>query len=312
MNIKRFLISSLLLGTIILSVSASVTDSARITKLEEMQLAEVKAREDIVVKIDSLSRVASSLRKQLERVSAVQRQSDLKQNAQIDSLYCVTQVNEKEIITTAERLGLEISDTNSLLGSKADSVVLQQRTLIGAIITLLLALSCLIVFLLLRSRILKGSADVEALRKKAEELNEQIVEKMASEMTEIKNISEALSTLSSKSSKTTEPDHSLIKTLADRITFMEMTLYKMDSSIRGHKQLSKSIIQMKDNLKVNGYELIDMLGKDYNDGMKVTATFIEDENIPEGKQIISGIIKPQINYNGIMIQSAQITVSQNI
>jgi len=312
MNIKRFLISSLLLGTIILSVSASVTDSARITKLEEMQLAEVKAREDIVVKIDSLSRVASSLRKQLERVSAVQRQSDLKQNAQIDSLYCVTQVNEKEIITTAERLGLEISDTNSLLGSKADSVVLQQRTLIGAIITLLLALSCLIVFLLLRSRILKGSADVEALRKKAEELNEQIVEKMASEMTEIKNISEALSTQSSKSSKTTEPDHSLIKTLADRITFMEMTLYKMDSSIRGHKQLSKSIIQMKDNLKVNGYELVDMLGKDYNDGMKVTATFIEDENIPEGKQIISGIIKPQINYNGIMIQSAQITVSQNI
>ena len=312
MNIKRFLISSLLLGTIILSVSASVTDSARITKLEEMQLAEVKAREDIVVKIDSLSRVASSLRKQLERVSAVQRQSDLKQNAQIDSLYCVTQVNEKEIITTAERLGLEISDTNSLLGSKADSVVLQQRTLIGAIITLLLALSCLIVFLLLRSRILKGSADVEALRKKAEELNEQIVEKMASEMTEIKNISEALSTQSSKSSKTTEPDHSLIKTLADRITFMEMTLYKMDSSIRGHKQLSKSIIQMKDNLKVNGYELIDMLGKDYNDGMKVTATFIEDENIPEGKQIISGIIKPQINYNDIMIQSAQITVSQNI
>ena len=312
MNIKRFLISSLLLGTIILSVSASVTDSARITKLEEMQLAEVKAREDIVVKIDSLSRVASSLRKQLERVSAVQRQSDLKQNAQIDSLYCVTQVNEKEIITTAERLGLEISDTNSLLGSKADSVVLQQRTLIGAIITLLLALSCLIVFLLLRSRILKGSADVEALRKKAEELNEQIVEKMASEMTEIKNISEALSTQSSKSSKTIEPDHSLIKTLADRITFMEMTLYKMDSSIRGHKQLSKSIIQMKDNLKVNGYELVDMLGKDYNDGMKVTATFIEDENIPEGKQIISGIIKPQINYNGIMIQSAQITVSQNI
>lgn len=312
MNIKRFLISTLLLGSCILSVSATVTDSARIAKLEEIQLAEVKAREDLVVKTDSLSRVLSKLRKQLERVSVVQHQSDLKQNAQIDSLYIVTKVNEKEILNTTEKLRIEISDTNSLLGSKADSVVLQQRTLIGAIITLLLAISCLIVYLLLRSRILKGSAYVEALRKKAEELNEQIVDKMASEMAEIKNISEALSTLSSKSFKTTEPDHSLIKTLADRITFMEMTLYKMDSSIRGHKQLSKSIIQMKDNLKVNGYELIDMLGKEYNEGMKVTATFIEDDNIPEGKQIISGIIKPQINYNGIMIQSAQITVSQNI
>ena len=86
----------------------------------------------------------------------------------------------------------------------------------------------------------------------------------------------------------------------------------MDPKIRGHKQLSKSISQMKDNLLANGYELVDMLGKPYNDGMKVSANFIEDEDVEHGKQIITGIIKPQINYNGIMIQSAQITVSQNL
>ena len=68
---------------------------------------------------------------------------------------------------------------------------------------------------------------------------------------------------------------------------------------------------MKDNLLANGYELVDMLGKEYNDGMKVTANFVEDENLEEGKQIITGIVKPQINYKGVMIQSAQITVSQN-
>lgn len=55
-----------------------------------------------------------------------------------------------------------------------------------------------------------------------------------------------------------------------------------------------------------------MLGKPYNEGMKVVANFVVDENLKEGQQIISGIIKPQINYNGQMIQSAQITVSQNI
>jgi len=54
-----------------------------------------------------------------------------------------------------------------------------------------------------------------------------------------------------------------------------------------------------------------MLGKPYNDGMKVIANFIEDEELKEGMQIITSIIKPQINYEGIMIQSAQITVSQN-
>ena len=69
---------------------------------------------------------------------------------------------------------------------------------------------------------------------------------------------------------------------------------------------------MKDNLLATGYELVDMLGKDYHDGMNVTAHFAEDENLPEGKQIITGVIKPQINYKGKMIQSAQITVSQNL
>ena len=93
---------------------------------------------------------------------------------------------------------------------------------------------------------------------------------------------------------------------------MEMTLFKMDPNVRGHKQLSKSIAQMKNNLLANNYEIVDMLGKPYNDGMKVTASFVEDENLEPGKQIITGIIKPQINYNGTMIQAAQITVSQNI
>lgn len=69
---------------------------------------------------------------------------------------------------------------------------------------------------------------------------------------------------------------------------------------------------MKDNLSANGYEIVDMLGKPYNQGMKVTANFIEDENLEQGQQIITGIIKPQINYKGKMIQAAQITVSQNI
>ena len=35
------------------------------------------------------------------------------------------------------------------------------------------------------------------------------------------------------------------------------------------------------------------------------------ESLEEGKQIITGIVKPQINYKGVMIKSAQITVSQN-
>lgn len=48
----------------------------------------------------------------------------------------------------------------------------------------------------------------------------------------------------------------LIKLFADRITFMQMTLYKMDKGTRGYKQLFKALNQMKDNLSAHGYEWI--------------------------------------------------------
>lgn len=152
----------------------------------------------------------------------------------------------------------------------------------------------------------------DKLSAKADKLNEEIVNRMALEMRDIQGISKQISALSNVPGTSSDNEQKLITTLADRITFMEMTLYKMDSSVRGHKQLSKSIKQMKDNLLANGYELVEMLGKEYHEGMKVTANFIEDESLPNGQQVITGIIKPQINYKGKMIQSAQITVSQNI
>jgi hypothetical protein len=105
--------------------------------------------------------------------------------------------------------------------------------------------------------------------------------------------------------------HEIVKIVADRLSFMKVTMSKMDPNIKGYKQLNKSIIQITNNLQATGYEIIDYLGEDYKEGMKVVATFITDEQLDTGKRIITGVIKPQINYKGAMIQSAQITVSQN-
>lgn len=109
-----------------------------------------------------------------------------------------------------------------------------------------------------------------------------------------------------------KPDHTLALKVADEIVRIELNMSRMDSSIKGYKQLAKAVERIKDNFKANGYEIVDMLGKPYNEGMKVIANFVVDEDLEEGKQIITGITKPQINYNGQMIQAAQITVSQNI
>ena len=236
------------------------------------------------------------------------------QNAEIDSLKSEIANTAQCIDALAYSLNVNITNTRSEIQTSSETLSnsIAKKSQTGLWIFIALALALVIVAFILGKLIAKRGNEVASLSAKADKLNEEIVNRMASEMSEMQNISKQISTLSNAPGASPESEQKLITTLADRITFMEMTLYKMDSSVRGHKQLSKSIKQMKDNLLANGYELVDMLGKDYHDGMKVTANFVEDEDLPQGKQVITGIIKPQINYKGKMIQSAQITVSQNI
>lgn len=236
------------------------------------------------------------------------------QNVEIDSLKSEIANTAQCIDALADSLNVNITNTRSEIQTSSETLSnsIAKKSQTGLWIFIALALALVIVAFILGKLIAKRGNEVASLSAKADKLNEEIVNRMASEMSEMQNISKQISTLSNAPGASPESEQKLITTLADRITFMEMTLYKMDSSVRGHKQLSKSIKQMKDNLLANGYELVDMLGKDYHDGMKVTANFVEDEDLPQGKQVITGIIKPQINYKGKMIQSAQITVSQNI
>lgn len=273
--------------------------------------AQTNADTTLYQRINALEKSVQNLQTQSKKIQ--QENATLKNafETKIDDISNRTSQNTTNIENKTQELNSRISETDNNVKTKTDNVVdsVKSKTTLGIIaIAIVLLISLLVTWLLHR----KGATKIETLQQQADKLNEKIVGQFASEMTEMQKISTTIGALSQQTNSTPETEQALIKTLADRITFMEMTLYKMDNSIRGHKQLTKSISQMKDNLLANGYELVDMLGKAYNEGMKVTANFIEDENLEEGKQIITGIIKPQINYKGIMIQSAQITVSQNI
>lgn len=214
--------------------------------------------------------------------------------------------NADNLQIAADSLSRKLEATDENLSLQSES--LDKATLWGIITGLVILIVSLVISIVLHKR---GNNRIEELKAQAEKLNEKIVSQFTTEVSELQKISASLSGLASAGSST-DGDHDLIKTLADRITFMEMTLYKMDKSIRGHKHLTKTLSQMKDNLLASGYEIVDMLGKSYHPGMKVTANFIDDESLEEGAQIITSIIKPQINYRGQAIQTAQITVSQNI
>lgn len=288
----------------------------------------------LIVAFSAAAKTNDSIRECFQRIESTQKSVQLIQ-ADNDKLHSEivslndTILNQKAEITLLKEdlnkatnkiaaledsLNIGISTTHLEIKTTKESVnhTIANKSQIGMWLFIIIAI-LLVVLAFVFGRIMsKRKSEVESLSLKADKLNEEIVNRLSNEMSEMQTLSKQISTLNNVSGGSSESEQKLITTLADRITFMEMTLYKMDSSVRGHKQLSKSIKQMKDNLLANGYELVDMLGKDYHDGMKVTANFIEDEDLPVGKQVITGVIKPQINYRGKMIQSAQITVSQNL
>ena len=57
------------------------------------------------------------------------------------------------------------------------------------------------------------------------------------------------------------------------------------------------------------FHIADMLGKEYDERMKAIANFLPTDDLEPGQQIITRIIKPQVNYKNEMIQAAQIEVS---
>ncbi|OWY23953.1 septum formation initiator [Sphingobacteriales bacterium UPWRP_1] len=108
----------------------------------------------------------------------------------------------------------------------------------------------------------------------------------------------------------TSPNHTLGLKVANEINTIENNLALMDESAKGFKQLKQSVVRLKDNLKANGYEMQELLGTAYHQGLNLTVTnYLEDENLPVGTEIITKVIKPQVNFNGVMIQSAQVVVS---
>ena len=102
------------------------------------------------------------------------------------------------------------------------------------------------------------------------------------------------------------------------VSALDTIKYLLDNNAKvilcSHLGRPKGEVKPEFSLKPIAAELSKLLGKEVKlakDVIGEDAT-TKAENLKDGEQIITGIIKPQVNYNGKMIQAAQITVSQNI
>jgi len=233
---------------------------------------------------------------------------------QIDNLESKTESNSTEINTTRKDLGLKITSTESTTNEKITAVDQSvSKSTLYSIIGVLLAvlISGILYFLLSKRQKVDRSDLIEKLSKTKSSLEEGLIKEFGKQTelmeSQIKLIENQKT---SAQNQVTEIDHTLALRVADEITLIERNISLMDSSVKGLKQLSRSVTKLRDNLLANGYELPELLGKKYDQGMKViVVSSIPDENIEKGVEIISKVIKPQVNYQEVMIQTAQIEVS---
>ena len=247
----------------------------------------------------------SATRKDLQN-SMIELQSEL--TTKLENQYHVIESKQK---ADKDTLKNELSKTNKSIGNTQDELSSLGSTSI-IIATTLVVIIATLAFLLSR-KIKQGYNGIDEIKKAHDTLRKAHIA-MQEESIKLDNklleIAEKQLTVTPNKIEENEMDHSLALKVADEIVRIETNLSRMDTNIKGHKQLSKAVERIKNNFYANGYEIVDMLGKKYTQGMKAAVTFVTDETLNEGEQIITKIIKPQINYKNEMIQAAQIEVSQ--
>jgi len=236
-------------------------------------------------------------------------------NTALANLETISNNNSSAISNTANQLGIQISTTGDSANKRIDAVDsdLSKNSLYGIIGVLLTILISGILYWLLSKRQSSDKTDfIAQLSNTKTSIEESLVkefgkqtELMDSQLEIIKHQKTEL-----PSNSNVEPDHSFALKVASEINLIERNITLMDSKTKGLKQLQASVGKLKDNLSANGYEMPELLGKQFHQGMKVIVTSsIPDENLEKDSEIISKVLIPQVNYNDKMIQTAQIEVS---
>lgn len=294
---------SIALLFITVSINGSSNDSITIANLQQQ--------------VNKQERIIGNLRKNVRSSVNIQKQ----QAVFIDSLKQELLNTQNDLSELSNKLGVDITNTQKQIIDNTNNLndSIKLKTIWGILTVVFIILLMAAIYLILYKRVQKGKSAIDRIKKSQKELQET-QEELAKESVKLdeklvglldKQLNVQTLSLSALNDKK-DVDHSLALKIANELVKIETVLSKMDSSIKGHSHLLKAVEHVKNNLKANGYEIINLIGQDYNEGMPFNARFIPDDTLPEGKRIISGVNKYQINYNDKMIQAADIVVRQNI
>lgn len=306
--------------TALLSISANAQiDSAQVEKRFdqiEQQFQELK---------DNYNATQNQLQELRSRDNSIQRSVNGLSNrseelsSQINSLQDLLEENSnavsnlnQQLTEQKEELSGQISETREITSQSVSELdkALSKNTLYLIIAVLAVALLSILAFVFLRKKVTDNQSSlVESIANTRKELDNEAV-RLDEKLVDIFN--RQLEVLKSNPNNSNDNLKELALKVADRLVVMEQNLSRMDEGTKGLKQLRKGIENIKANFSANGFEIVDLLGKPFDERDKriEPVIFKTDESLSSNERIISRIIKPLINFNQQPIQNAQVEVSQ--
>jgi len=312
---KRILLITAFIGSSNL-IAQTQSDSLLIKQIPAIQKTIEKQKEEIEGLTSKVNSHQTTINQQRNSINELNGKAVTLENM-VDSLSSLIETNRSNINTIADDLGTKIQETGLQAETRISALGgdVEKNRLYWIIATLVTLLLGALMYLFLGKRIKSSQTDVETqIRNTKKSLEEESL-KLDNKLIEVLETQLKVQQEESKSqpiATNEKADHSLALKVADEIVRMQKNISRMDADIKGLKPLEKGIERIQANFAANGYEMVNLLNNEYDERMNIDViNFVEDDTLESGKKIISKIIKPQVNFNGILIQRAQVEVSQN-
>lgn len=106
-------------------------------------------------------------------------------------------------------------------------------------------------------------------------------------------------------------NQNLILSIINDLTRMNQVLENMDDSVKGVSSLRNRLKAVFTTLSSHQYEIPNLLGKSYHAGDNIIGTMELNEEMEPGINRIKRVVKPQVSYQGKMIQAAEVVIEYN-
>ena len=290
----------LIIGVIAVFCTVSVAQ----TKNDTIQLLQQQ--------IMNLEKLNSGLSKQIYSVNSNIKKLEGKLMNSIDSMrvlkneLAMTNNNLKALASNFELQIRQLTDKSNSDYS-ALSKKMSRNTLYWIIAIVLMTLFSVFISGWLRRRLTLVKTELSDLIKNSSEAIREEIRKLDNQVFWSLDFQQKLG--KTEQNEAENIDHSLALKVADEIIRIKKNISSMDPGTKGLKQLKFAVDRIQDNFRENGYEMVELLNKPYDQEMKLSAKFKPDQALKPGEKIITRIIKPQVNYKNDIIQEAQVEVS---